>query len=135
MAFKLPPALIAGNTIVIKPAPTTPLTTLRIGELIRDIVPAGVVNFITRKGGVKPVHLALSGGVGYFAANGDMDTAIVLRTGIVKDGTLYVQAGGGVVADSDPQYEFDETVNKAKAVFRAADEAERVALSPSRQGA
>lgn len=47
MAFKLPPALIAGNTIVVKPAPTTPLSTLRIGELIKDIVPAGVVNFIT----------------------------------------------------------------------------------------
>ena len=47
MAFKLPPALIAGNTIVIKPAPTTPLSTLRIGALIKDIVPAGVVNFIT----------------------------------------------------------------------------------------
>lgn len=46
-AFKLPPALIAGNTLVMKPAPTTPLTTLRLGELIKDIVPAGVVNFIT----------------------------------------------------------------------------------------
>lgn len=47
MAFKLPPALIAGNTIVLKPAPTTPLTSLRLGELIQDIVPAGVVNVIT----------------------------------------------------------------------------------------
>lgn len=47
MAFKLPPALITGNTLIVKPAPTTPLTTLRLGELIRDIVPAGVVNFIT----------------------------------------------------------------------------------------
>ena len=46
-AFKLPPALIAGNTLVLKPAPTTPLTTLRLGELIKDIVPAGVINFIT----------------------------------------------------------------------------------------
>jgi acyl-CoA reductase-like NAD-dependent aldehyde dehydrogenase len=46
-AFKLPPALIAGNTLVLKPAPTTPLTMLRIGELIKDIVPKGVVNFIT----------------------------------------------------------------------------------------
>ena len=47
MAFKLPPALIAGNTMVIKPAPTTPLSTLRLAELISEIVPAGVVNFIT----------------------------------------------------------------------------------------
>lgn len=47
MAFKLPPALIAGNTMVIKPAPTTPLSTLRLAELISEIVPAGVINFIT----------------------------------------------------------------------------------------
>jgi acyl-CoA reductase-like NAD-dependent aldehyde dehydrogenase len=47
MAFKLPPALIAGNTLIVKPAPTTPLSTLRLGELIRDIVPAGVINLIT----------------------------------------------------------------------------------------
>ncbi len=47
MAFKLPPALIAGNTLIVKPAPTTPLTTLRLGELIREVVPAGVVNIIT----------------------------------------------------------------------------------------
>ena len=47
MAFKVPPALIAGNTVVLKPAPTTPLTSLKLGELIRDIVPPGVVNVIT----------------------------------------------------------------------------------------
>ena len=46
MAFKLPPALLAGNTVVLKPAPTTPLTSLRLGELIKDILPAGVVNVI-----------------------------------------------------------------------------------------
>ncbi|MFU8814613.1 MAG: aldehyde dehydrogenase family protein [Pseudomonadales bacterium] len=46
MAFKLPPALIAGNTLIVKPAPTTPLSTLRLGELIKDVVPAGVINFI-----------------------------------------------------------------------------------------
>ncbi|MGB1550589.1 MAG: chorismate-binding protein, partial [Parvibaculales bacterium] len=62
-----------------------------------------------------------AGGIGYFAAQGDMDTAIALRTGIIKDGMLYVQAGGGVVADSNPQYEYDETVNKAAALFRAAE--------------
>jgi acyl-CoA reductase-like NAD-dependent aldehyde dehydrogenase len=47
MAFKIPPALIAGNTVVLKPAPTTPLTNLRLGELIRDVVPPGVLNIIT----------------------------------------------------------------------------------------
>ncbi|MEM9060019.1 MAG: anthranilate synthase component I [Pseudomonadota bacterium] len=61
-----------------------------------------------------------AGGVGYFSAGGDMDTCIALRTGVVKDGKLYIQAGGGVVYDSDPQYEFDETVAKAKALLAAA---------------
>ncbi len=56
-----------------------------------------------------------------------MDTCIALRTAIVKDGTMYVQAGGGVVADSDPQAEYEETVNKARALFRAAEEATRFA--------
>jgi anthranilate synthase component 1 len=62
-----------------------------------------------------------SGCVGYFSAGGDMDTCIALRTAVVKDDTLYVQAGGGVVYDSTPQYEYDETVNKAAALFRAAE--------------
>ena len=61
-----------------------------------------------------------AGGVGYFSAGGDMDTCIALRTGVVKDGKLYVRAGGGVVYDSDPQAEFDETVNKSKALIAAA---------------
>jgi anthranilate synthase component 1 len=65
------------------------------------------------------------GAVGYFSANGSMDTCIALRTAIVKDGTMYVQAGGGVVADSDPDAEFMETVYKSAALFRAAEEAQR----------
>jgi len=64
-----------------------------------------------------------AGAVGYFSANGTMDTCIVLRTALLKDGVMHVQAGGGVVADSDPDFEYQETVNKAKAVFRAAEEA------------
>lgn len=67
------------------------------------------------------------GGIGYFAANGAMDTCIALRTGVIKDGTLYVQAGGGIVADSDPEAEYQETVNKASALIRAAQEASRFA--------
>ena len=63
------------------------------------------------------------GCVGYFSAGGAMDTCIALRTGLVKDGVLYIQAGGGVVADSDPEAEYQETVNKAKALVRAAEEA------------
>jgi anthranilate synthase component 1 len=68
---------------------------------------------------------AYAGAVGYFAADGSMDTCIVLRTAVVKDGTMYVQAGGGVVADSVPEAEYQETVNKAKALMQAADEARR----------
>ena len=63
------------------------------------------------------------GGVGYFGASGDMDICIALRTAVVKDETLYVQAGGGVVYDSDPEAEFEESVNKARALLQAAREA------------
>jgi len=70
-----------------------------------------------------------AGAVGYFAANGTMDTCIVLRTALIKEGTMYVQAGGGVVADSVPEAEYQESVNKAKALMAAADEAVRYASS------
>ncbi len=63
------------------------------------------------------------GGVGYFSAGGDMDMCIALRTAVVKDQALYVQAGGGVVWDSDPEDEWEETVNKARALRKAAAEA------------
>jgi anthranilate synthase component 1 len=66
-----------------------------------------------------------AGGVGYFGAGGDMDTCIALRTGIVKDGMLHVQAGGGVVLDSDPEAELQETLHKSRALFRAAADAWR----------
>ncbi len=65
------------------------------------------------------------GGAGYFAANGEMDMCICLRTAVVKDEMLYIQAGGGVVYDSDPEAEFEETVNKSRALRRAAEDAGR----------
>ena len=68
-----------------------------------------------------------AGCIGYFAANGTMDTCIGLRTAIVKDGTMYVQAGAGIVADSVPEAEYEECHQKARALFRAADEAVRFA--------
>ncbi len=61
-----------------------------------------------------------AGAVGYLGFNGDMDVAIAIRTGVIKDKKLYVQAGAGIVADSVPQSEWEETQNKAKAVIRAA---------------
>ncbi|MDP1578377.1 MAG: anthranilate synthase component I, partial [Cypionkella sp.] len=63
------------------------------------------------------------GGVGYFAGNGEMDFCIALRTAVLKDETLYIQAGGGVVYDSDPESEYQETVNKSRALRRAAEDA------------
>jgi anthranilate synthase component 1 len=68
-----------------------------------------------------------AGCVGYFSAAGDMDSCIVLRTALIKDGKMYVQAGAGIVADSNPDSEQQECVNKAKALFRAAEEARRFA--------
>ena len=62
------------------------------------------------------------GAVGYISCEGEMDTAIVLRTAIVKDGKLHVRAGAGIVRDSDPQMEFEETLHKAKALFKAAEQ-------------
>ncbi len=62
-----------------------------------------------------------SGGIGYISPEGDMDTCIAIRTGIIKKNKLYVQAGGGVVYDSNPELEYNETVNKARAVLNAAE--------------
>ena len=73
-----------------------------------------------------------AGGVGYFSANGSMDTAIVLRTGLVKDGWMYIQAGAGIVADSIPESEDAECRAKARALVRAAQEAVRFAATPGR---
>ena len=63
------------------------------------------------------------GGVGYFGVNGDMDMCIALRTAVLKDDFLYIQAGGGVVYDSNPQLEYEETINKAEALKQAAEDA------------
>jgi anthranilate synthase component I len=70
-----------------------------------------------------------AGAVGYFGADGSMDTCIALRTALVKDGKMIVQAGGGVVADSDPETEYQESRNKAQALIRAAEEAVQFARS------
>ena len=69
---------------------------------------------------------AYGGAVGYFGFSGNMDTALVLRTGIYKDGTMYIQAGGGVVADSSSEDEYEETRYKARAMLRAIDLAEGI---------
>ena len=77
---------------------------------------------------LEPVRRGIYAGcAGYFAANGSMDTCILLRTGLVKDNTMYVQAGVGVVADSDLEAEYQESILKARGLVRAAEEAVRFA--------
>ena len=71
--------------------------------------------------------VCLTGTDRWFGAGGDMDTCIALRTAVVKDGMLHVQAGGGVVLDSDAELELQETLHKSRALFRAASEAWRYA--------
>ena len=73
-----------------------------------------------------------AGCIGYFGASGEMDTCIVLRTAIIKDGQMHAQAGAGIVYDSDPASEHRECVNKAQALFRAAEEAVHFATSARR---
>ncbi len=73
-----------------------------------------------------------AGCIGYFGADGSMDTCIVLRTAIVKDGRMHVQAGAGIVADSVAASEQAECINKAKALFRAAQAAADFATAPRR---
>jgi anthranilate synthase component I len=75
-----------------------------------------------------------AGCVGYFSANGNMDTCIVLRTALVKDGVMHVQAGAGLVHDSIPEAEQQECINKAKALVRAAEEAVRFASRGKKPG-
>ncbi len=75
---------------------------------------------------LEPVKRGVYGGaVGYLSWNGNMDTAIAIRTAVIKDGRLYIQAGCGVVADSVPQLEWEETISKGRAMFRAVAMAER----------
>jgi anthranilate synthase component 1 len=67
-----------------------------------------------------------AGAVGYFSHSGNLDTAITLRTMVIQNGRAYIQAGGGIVADSNPSEEYQESLNKAKALLRALDEAENM---------
>lgn len=100
-------------------------------DVLRATFPAGTVSGAPRIRAMEIIdELEISkrgiyaGAVGYLGFNGDMDLAITIRTGIIKDGLLHVQAGAGIVADSVPQKEWVETCNKAKALLRAAEIAE-----------
>ena len=97
-------------------------------DVLRATLPAGTLSGAPKIRAMEiidelePVKRGVYGGaVGYIAWNGNMDTAIAIRTAVIKDGKLYVQAGAGVVADSVPELEWKETINKARAIFRAVD--------------
>ncbi len=100
-------------------------------DVLRATFPAGTVSGAPKVRAMEiidelePVKRGVyAGAVGYLGFHGNMDVAIALRTAVVKDGTLYVQAGGGIVADSRPAAEWQETQSKAKALLRAAEMAE-----------
>ena len=104
---------------------------LKAMDVLRATFPAGTVSGAPKVRAMEIIdELEVSkrgiyaGAVGYLGFNGDMDLAIAIRTGIIKDGTLHVQAGAGIVADSVPISEWVETKNKAKALLRAAEIAE-----------
>jgi len=101
-------------------------------DVLRATFPAGTVSGAPKVRAMEIIdELEVSkrgvyaGAVGYLGFNGDMDLAIAIRTGVIKDGKLYVQAGAGIVADSVPENEWIETQNKAKAILRAAEMAEK----------
>ena len=100
-------------------------------DVLRATFPAGTVSGAPKVRAMEIIdELEISkrgvyaGAVGYLGFNGDMDLAIAIRTAVIKDGQLHVQAGAGIVADSIPQNEWIETQNKAKAILRAAELAE-----------
>ena len=100
-------------------------------DVLRATFPAGTVSGAPKIRAMEiidelePVKRGVySGAVGYLSWSGNMDTAIAIRTAVIKDGRLHIQAGAGIVADSQPQLEWEETMNKARAIFRAVQLAE-----------
>ncbi|MBD2858627.1 anthranilate synthase component I [Spongiibacter sp. KMU-158] len=96
-------------------------------DVLRATLPAGTLSGAPKVRAMEiidelePVKRGVYGGaIGYLSWNGNMDTAIAIRTAVIKDGQLHIQAGAGIVADSQPRLEWKETMNKARAVFRAA---------------
>jgi len=101
-------------------------------DVLRATFPAGTVSGAPKIRAMEiidelePVKRGVySGAVGYLSWNGNMDTAIAIRTAVIKDKTLHIQAGAGIVADSIPKNEWDETMNKGRAIFRAVSMAEK----------
>ena len=108
-------------------------------DALRAVLPAGTLSGAPKVRAMQIIDElephkrgSYGGAIGYLGFTGDLDTAIHIRTVVVKDGLVHVQAGGGTVADAKPDYEYEESLNKAKAVFaggRARGEAARLAMS------
>jgi len=101
-------------------------------DLMRATFPAGTVSGAPKVRAMQiiaekePVQRGFyAGALGYFGYDGNLDSCITLRTALLRDGMIHIQAGGGVVADSDPAAEYQETVNKAGALFKAVEIASR----------
>jgi len=97
-------------------------------DVLRSALPAGTLSGAPKVRAMQiidemePVKRCSYGGaIGYLSWNGDLDTAIHIRTAVIKDGRVHIQAGGGTVADAKPDYEYQESLNKAKAMFRAVE--------------
>ncbi|HCS27842.1 MAG TPA: anthranilate synthase component I [Spongiibacteraceae bacterium] len=110
-------------------------------DVLRASLPAGTLSGAPKVRAMEiidelePVKRGVYGGaVGYLGFNGNMDTAIAIRTAVIKNDRLYVQAGGGIVADSVPRLEWKETMNKARAMFRAAAMVQGVGKNDTAQG-
>jgi anthranilate synthase component 1 len=102
-------------------------------DVMRATFPAGTVSGSPKVRAMQIINeleknkrCAYSGAVGYFGFDGNHDSCIALRTAVVRGDKVYVQAGAGVVADSDPEYEYNETVNKATALLRAIERAKEI---------
>jgi anthranilate synthase component I len=102
-------------------------------DVLRATFPAGTVSGAPKVRAMQLIYEfekakrgVYAGAVGYFGFDGQLDSCIALRSVVLKDGTAYVQAGGGVVADSVPELEYQESVNKAMATFRAIERAEQI---------
>ena len=96
-------------------------------DLLRATLPVGTLSGAPKVRAMEiidelePIKRGIYGGaVGYISWNGNMDTAIAIRTAVIKDKTLYIQSGGGIVHDSVPELEWKESLNKGRAIFRAA---------------
>ncbi|MGK2931895.1 MAG: anthranilate synthase component I family protein, partial [Solirubrobacterales bacterium] len=97
-------------------------------DVLRSALPAGTLSGAPKVRAMQIIdemekvkRCSYGGAIGYLSWGGDLDTAIHIRTALIKDGQVHIQAGGGTVADAVPAYEYEESVNKAKAMFKAVE--------------